>query len=91
MLAEDVYHHLMVDLESPGGGWLQEDLAPCRASECSNEATAALGLKVLVWVGQSPDLDPAENAWKELDRLVARSVDRSLEQRRPLCGTLCEE
>lgn len=28
----------------------------------------ALGLKVLQWVCQSPDLNPIENAWSDLER-----------------------
>lgn len=31
-----------------------------------------MGLKLLRWVGQSPDLNPMENAWAEFERRLRR-------------------
>jgi len=63
-----VVHYMCADYGSPDGAWFQEDLTPCRTSKVAKACKQALGLKVLPWVGQSPDMNPIENAWSELDR-----------------------
>jgi len=68
LLETQVFHYLCADFGSPDGAWFQEDLAPCHTAKKCKAAKQALGLKVLPWVGQSPDLNPIENAWAELER-----------------------
>jgi len=68
LLETQVFENLCADFGSPDGAWFQEDLAPCHtANKCKMEKQA-LGLKVLPWMGQSPDLNPIENAGAELER-----------------------
>jgi len=68
VLESVVVHYMCADYGSPDGAWFQEDLAPCHTSKVAKECKQALGLKVLPWVGQSPDMNPIENTWSELDR-----------------------
>eukprot|EP00170_Pyropia_yezoensis_P001040 contig_4844_g1044 len=89
VLEQEVYHHLTADFGSADGAWLQEDLAPCHASKRSKAAKAALGFKVLPWVGQSPDLNPIENAWNELDRRL-RARETAPKNKDDLFLALCE-
>jgi len=68
LLETQVFHYLCVDFGSPDGAWFQEDLAPCHTAKKCKVAKQALGLKVLPWMVQSPDLNPIENVWAELER-----------------------
>jgi len=63
-------HYMCADYGSPDGAWFQEDLTPCHTSKVAKLCKQALGLKVLPSVGQSPDMNPIENAWSELDRCL---------------------
>ena len=68
LLETQVFHFLCANFGSPDGAWFQEDLAPCHTANKCKAAKQELGLKVFPWVGQSPDLNPIENAWAELER-----------------------
>ena len=68
VLTDHVVHQICADYGAPEAAWLQEDLAPCHAAKASKEVKQQLGLRVLPWVGQIPDLNPIENAWVELER-----------------------
>lgn len=68
LLETVVVHYMCADFGAPDGAFFQEDLAPCHTAKVAKACKAALGLKVLPWVGQSPDLNPIENAWAELER-----------------------
>jgi len=61
-------HYMCADYGSPDGAWFQEYLASSHSSKVAKACTQALELKVLQWVGQSPRMNPFENAWSELDR-----------------------
>jgi len=77
LLQNEVVHYLCADFGAPDGAWFQEDLAPCHTAKACKAVKLELGLKVLPWVGQSPDLNPIENAWAELERrLRTRSTAR---------------
>jgi len=85
-----VYHHGVAEFGSPGGAWLQEDLAACHASKRSKAVKADLNLNFLPWMRQIPDLCPIDNAWGELcrrlrERAVAPTNKEDLKQ------ALCEE
>ena len=68
LLEMQVFQYHCADFGSPDGAWFQEDLAPCLTAKKCKVAKQALGLKLLPWMGQSPDLNPIENAWAELER-----------------------
>lgn len=88
MLARPIFHHLVADFGAPDGMWLQEHLAPCRASKRSKAAKENLSFKVRPWVCQGPDLNPIENARGELDsRLRGRKV--ALKNKDELWAALC--
>eukprot|EP00170_Pyropia_yezoensis_P002357 contig_9879_g2361 len=61
VLENYVVHQVCSDYGAPDAAWLQKDLAPCHAAKAAKEVKEVLGLKVLPWVGQSPDLNPIEN------------------------------
>lgn len=90
VLEDYVMHQICADYGTPDAAWLQEDLAPCHAAKASKEVKAQLGLRVLPWVGQSPDLNPIENAWAELERRLRkrRTVPKNKDE---LFGALCQE
>lgn len=69
------YHYILADFCSTKDAVLQEDLAPPRNARSIRTVQGQLGLKVLLWVGQSPNLIPIDNAWAELEwRLHRRKV-----------------
>jgi len=63
VLTDHVVHQICADYGSPDAACLQEDLAPCHDAKASKAVKQQLELRVFPWVGQSPDLNPIENAW----------------------------
>ncbi|KAK1863329.1 hypothetical protein I4F81_005887 [Pyropia yezoensis] len=74
-LLEVAYHHMVADFGSTNNVLLQEDLVPPHNAKSTRAAQRELGIKVLPWVGQKPDLNPIENAWAELERRLRRRPD----------------
>jgi len=72
VLENEVVPYLCADFGAPDGAWFQEDLAPCDTAKACKPVNLELGLKVLPWVGQIPDLNPIENAWAELERRLRK-------------------
>jgi len=68
LLEDTVVHFFYVHFGSPEKGLFQEDLAPCHTAKAWKATKEALGMEVLLWVGQSPDMNTIENAWAELER-----------------------
>lgn len=60
----------MADYGSVDAAWFREDLASIHTAKVCKATKAKHGLRVLPWVGQSPDLKPLENACGELERLL---------------------
>ena len=75
VLAEDIFNYIVADYCAPDAAWLRQDMAPCLASKSSKAAKVSLWLKPLPWMRQSPDINPIENEWNELDnRLRSRAT-----------------
>jgi len=82
LLEKEVVHYLCADFGAPDGVWFQEDLAPYHTAKACKAVKLELGLKVLPWVGQSPDLNPIENAWAELERRLRKRLHSRKDQGR---------
>ena len=61
------------DLFGAGGSYIfQLDGAPCHTAKKCKAWFQSHGVKLLEWSGNSPDLNPIENLWARLKRLVAK-------------------
>lgn len=52
------YHHILADFCTTKDSVLQEGLAPPHSARSTRAVHRELGLAVLPWVGQRPDLEP---------------------------------
>jgi len=89
-LEDTVVHYLYAHSGSPEKGLIQENLAPCHTEKACRATKEPLGIEVLPWVGQSPDMNPIENAWAELERRL-RARPTAPKTQYELFNTLQEE
>ena len=57
--------HLTKSMKKTGTRTFMQDGAPCHTSKRMKMWFAKQNIKVLPWVGQSPDLNPIENLWTQ--------------------------
>lgn len=68
-------------LFSDGQPWIfQQDNDPKHTSGVAMRYLANKGVEVLEWVGQSPDLNPIENLWSDIDRQSRRRKCKTEEE-----------
>jgi len=61
------------DLFGDGGDFIfQQDGAPCHTARVCTKWFQQHSIQVLPWPGNSPDLNPIENLWSSLKKLVAK-------------------
>lgn len=62
--------HLKTSMRMTGCSVFMQDGAPCHTARSMKEWFADNDVEVLDWIGQSCDLNPIENLWRELNRIL---------------------
>ena len=59
----------------------QQDCAPCHSSKATSAFLRRQNIAVLPWSSQSPDMNPIEHLWDEMERRLNKEIrPRSLEE-----------
>ena len=72
---------IKASMRMTGCSVFMQDGAPCHTARSIKEWFAAHDVDVLDWIGQSCDLNPIENLWRGLNRIIRNM---------PTCSNLSE-
>jgi len=69
----------------------QQDGAPCHKAKIVHQWLRSEHIDLLDWPGQSPDLNPIENAWMIIKRGVSSAEQRSLNHLKEIIVAVLQE
>ena len=78
-MLEECLKPCLIDRKDQGLATIfQQDNASCHMTKVTKPWFAAQNLEILSWPSRSPDLNPIENIWAQIDRQLAKDPPKNI-------------